>query len=507
MSSVADPQPEMPAEDELVAYLDGELPPEDCRRVAARLAADAGYRQRLHDLDRAWEALDALPSPRAGDDFARTTMELVTVAAQSDLTQQAADITKRARQRKWLLAAGSIAAILLGLMATRAAQSRGDRALLADLPVIGQLDVLTHVENIEFVRQLPSALPVDRLLADEAAVRDELLSVEWLSAPLAEDRQEWVNSLSAEEKSELAAHARRFRELPRRERDQLRDLQRAIKDADDAEQLQLNLLAYRRWLEQLTPGEQEDLREELKGVPLSEQMNRLERFARKEDLQAARQLSANEKERLREAVLAFVEERRAMLMDEMERRGSGQRARRLEGPRGALAILTWMMRNEEGAKLARERIVGVLDPETITLFDRLNPQARRMQLWQWIRQAMQPKLTPDELEEFFVDELDSNQRERLLNLPPGEMQSELEQMYLASELGFRGMAMPESGPWNAPRGPDFGPGMRRHPGGPPPDFRDRGPFDGPPDRRDGRRRGPPERPGPPPPHPEPREAI
>jgi hypothetical protein len=349
-------------------------------------------------------------------------------------------------------------------------------------------------------------LPVDRLLADEAAVRDELLSIEYLSAPLAEDRQEWVNFLSAGEKSELAAHARRFRELPRRERDRLRDLQRAIKDADDAEQLHVNLLAYGRWLAQLTLGEQEDLREELRGVPVSEQIKRLERFVRRENLQAARQLSGEEKDRLRAAVLAFVEERRTALLDEFERGGAGgERVRRLEG-RGTLAILTWMLRNEEGARLARDRIVEALDPETAALLERLNPRTRQMQLWQWIRQAMQPKLTPGELEKFFVDDLDSNQRERLLNLPPGEMQSELEQMYLAGELGFRGMTMPESGPWNAPRGPEFRPGMRR-PGGPPPDFPDGAPFDGPPDRRDGRRRGPPDRPGPPPPHPEPREAI
>jgi anti-sigma factor RsiW len=69
MSSVANPQPELPNAEELVAYLDGELPPDDCRRVERRLAEDDDYRQRLRDLDQAWEALDALPATRADDDL------------------------------------------------------------------------------------------------------------------------------------------------------------------------------------------------------------------------------------------------------------------------------------------------------------------------------------------------------------------------------------------------------------------------------------------------------
>jgi anti-sigma factor RsiW len=44
MPSITDPQSDLPSE-ELVAYLDGELSPEDSRRVEERLAQDADYRQ------------------------------------------------------------------------------------------------------------------------------------------------------------------------------------------------------------------------------------------------------------------------------------------------------------------------------------------------------------------------------------------------------------------------------------------------------------------------------
>jgi hypothetical protein len=509
MSSIANPQPELPADEELVAYLDGELSPDDCRRVEARLAADADYRRQLHDLDQAWEALDALPAPRIDDDFARTTMELVTIAAEGDLSQRAARAATRMQWRKWWLAGAGIAAAVIGFAAARGLQSRGDRALLADLPVIRQFDQLTHVENIDFLRRLSSAVPLDRLTTNEAAIQEELLNVAWLNAPRLEDRQMWIEALTPEQKAEIAALANRFRALSNRDRNRLRDLQREIREAEDAEQLQRNLLAYGQWLARLSLGEQEELKEALRGRPVDEQLQRLQRFVRKENAEASRQLSNEDEEKLRRAVLAFVDERRSMLLNEMRRRGAGERARRLEEPRGALMILNWTMQNEDAAIEARDRIVGELSPEARAHLDRLGPRARRLQLWQWIRDSLQPKWSPGELEQFFANELDNNQRERLLDLPPGEMQSELERLYLANEIGIRGMMEWRDGPRH-PQGqvrPDFRPGMRGRPGGPPLEYFERGRFDGRPEgpeppevRRRGERpdRRPPNRPGPPP---------
>src|SRR5687768_1119317 len=100
MSSVTDPQPEYPVNEELVAYLDGELPPEECRRVEDRLATDDEYRQQLRDLDQAWEALNALPTTAVDDGFARTTIELACVAAQEDLSRRTAQVAAENRGRK-----------------------------------------------------------------------------------------------------------------------------------------------------------------------------------------------------------------------------------------------------------------------------------------------------------------------------------------------------------------------------------------------------------------------
>src|SRR3954468_16883043 len=141
MSSVTDPQPDPPA-DEIVAYLDGELAPQDCRRVESRLATDEEYRQELHELDRAWDALDALPASTVDDGFARTTIELACVAAEADLTDKAAAAKAANRHRKWRLIGSGIAAGIFGFLAGRALVPHRNGELLADLPAIHELNVL-----------------------------------------------------------------------------------------------------------------------------------------------------------------------------------------------------------------------------------------------------------------------------------------------------------------------------------------------------------------------------
>src|SRR3954464_180698 len=149
MSSVADPQPD-PAAEEIVAYLDGELPPQDCRRVENRLATDEGYRQDLHELDRAWEALDMLPAPTVDDGFAQTTIELPCVAPKADLSEHSVAAKAANRHRIWRLIAAGIAACVFGVLAGRALIPNRNAELLADLPAIHQLNVLPYVENVEF---------------------------------------------------------------------------------------------------------------------------------------------------------------------------------------------------------------------------------------------------------------------------------------------------------------------------------------------------------------------
>jgi hypothetical protein len=483
MSSTAGPVPDLPAEEELVAYLDGELPPEACRRVEARLAADAAYRQRLHDLDQAWEALEALPAMRADEDLARTTLELVTVAAADDLYHVSDRSTAIRRRLMAWVAAGGVAAAVAGFAAARVLLSLNDAAILNDLPVIRYVDLLTQVEDVDFLRRVSSAISLEQFVEDPADAR--LVPSRLSAAETRDARRQWIEDLSPDEKAILASQTRRFDELPAEEKRRIRALYRDILQAHDAASLLTTLVAYGQWLSQLTPGEQEQLREESWGLPPNDQIDRLRRFARQERNRAARRLSAEDAEKVRAAALTLVEERRSMLLDEMRNRGPADRGRRLEGPRGALMILSRELQDDDAAEQARRRIVAQLSPEARSHLERLgrwNRRLQRYQLWQWIRDALQPKWGAGELEAFFAEELDNSQRERLLNLPQGEMKAELERLYLINEFGFRGgergigpdrtdhrpgLGERESGGRDRGRPPQQPPPHRRRP--PPPD--------------------------------------
>src|SRR5262245_31428908 len=68
-------------DEELVAYLDGELSAEQATRIERRLGEDPQYRARLNQLERTWDLLDTLNRSEADDDFAHSTVEMVAVLA------------------------------------------------------------------------------------------------------------------------------------------------------------------------------------------------------------------------------------------------------------------------------------------------------------------------------------------------------------------------------------------------------------------------------------------
>ena len=497
MSSITDPQSDAPSDapsEELVAYLDGELSPEECRRVEERLAQDADYRQQLRDLDQAWEALDVLPAATVDDHFAHTTIEMVTVAAKDDLSQHAAQTAAANRKGFLFWAVGGLAVAVAAFAFTRTFLPDENDRLLTDLPVIRQFDHLSQIENVEFLRKLPTAVPLENLAQDVTAVAGEVAAVTAAAAPTLAERRRWVEGLLPEEKASLASQARRFADLAEKNSDEekrLRDMEREIRQDENADELRKTMVVYSRWLAQRPPGDQEDLRV----LSADKRLETIAAIVRYEGEQAARVLSAQDAAELREEIFEIYEDRKRDFHRDMDKRDRDLRVR-LEGSprRRALIVLSWALRNDDTDDSTRDRLTGQLSPEAQDYWERVSRRGRlrkQHQLWQWVRQAMQPRWDSGELEKFFTsDKLDSAQREQLLSLPPDEMQARLERLYVSSELGLRDIDdwLPELGggePFPQPPPGRDRPDGRRGDG-------PRGPRDGDrPDERRPPRRGPP----------------
>ncbi len=141
-------------EEELTAYLDGELDAAGVRHVEERLARDAVYRAQLQKLERTWGLLDRLSRASVGEEFTKTTLEMVAVSAAEDAAAVQRSLP-RIRQRQRLAGAISMAAALLvGFAIGSQVWPDPNEALLRDLPVLENLDLYYQADDIEFLRML-----------------------------------------------------------------------------------------------------------------------------------------------------------------------------------------------------------------------------------------------------------------------------------------------------------------------------------------------------------------
>jgi len=143
-----------PIDEELVAYLDGEIDATARVRLERRLAEDNDFRDRLRRMQQTWDALDLLPRSSAGDEFTSSTMTLVVAEQEVEATQAVKQVTAERSQRWQWAAAAMAAAAIAGFALVYRTLTLEDRELVKDLPVIEEVDQLHNTPSIEFLSQL-----------------------------------------------------------------------------------------------------------------------------------------------------------------------------------------------------------------------------------------------------------------------------------------------------------------------------------------------------------------
>lgn len=144
-------------QEELTAYLDGELEGEAVGRVEQRLARDAEYREELARLERAWGLLDRLPRAALDENFTKSTIEMVAVAASQEADAVLAEQPRRRRRQQWAGIAGILTALAVGFFIGTRLWPDPNQELLRDLPVLQNLELYYQADNMEFLRMLDEA--------------------------------------------------------------------------------------------------------------------------------------------------------------------------------------------------------------------------------------------------------------------------------------------------------------------------------------------------------------
>lgn len=159
-----------PIQQDLVAYLDGELADEKARQIEGLLSEDADAREEMRKLEGAWDLLDELPREEVSQTFTHTTVEMIALSAEGDVRREQAGLPRKRQGRMALAGAGALIAAATGFLAISLIWPNPNPELLRDLPLLEDLDAYRQVESIEFLRRLQQSGLFDEAEESEHAL-------------------------------------------------------------------------------------------------------------------------------------------------------------------------------------------------------------------------------------------------------------------------------------------------------------------------------------------------
>ena len=153
------------SKEDLVAYLDGELPEDAVSEVEKSLVEDATVRRDVEQLAKTYDLLDLLPNSRASDGFAEKTLTLIRAGGQtpasepidgSDATGRSSKLPRMAIQ--WSIRAAAFTGLMLaanaGFNGSFRQNSEPIDELLTELPLIKRLDEYQEIGNVQVLKSL-----------------------------------------------------------------------------------------------------------------------------------------------------------------------------------------------------------------------------------------------------------------------------------------------------------------------------------------------------------------
>ena len=284
-------------------------------------------------------------------------------------------------------------------------------------------------------------------------------------------RRARIEEMSAEEKDRLLRQHDRFASLSHQEQARLRTLHQQVERDPQRDELRRVMHEYYEWLKALSPSQRAEITS----------MSPAERLARIEQIQQRRQ-RRNERRLSPEDLQAIADWVQGQLLSRPPDQRRELLARRLEGRKGPgqwMMVSSWYSRNRGPRPNPKsiEQLATALSPAAKERLLRTEGRTRQRLLWSWNSQLSQEasrqlherlrQVDEEELSKVF-ERLPDWERERLLDLPPDQIQRELRLIYFQSRAGgLRGRRGERAGEHPSPRHP-----RRRHP---PPDVFRRGP--------------------------------
>jgi hypothetical protein len=503
-----DPNPSERLDEELVAYLDGQLDRTAARQVEQRLSNEEPVRRRLQELAQSWDLLDQLPHAVAGDAFTRSTVEMVAVAVEKEFAEQQA-IEPRRRAQRWLWgAAAAIGVAIAGYFLATNVWADPNEKLVRDLSVIENQERYKQAGDVEFLKKLndeglfsdetsdASATRDDRAAKDEGrGAKDETRGTVDVASTLtgletSSQRRETLERMTPQEKEDLKAKLDKFNALSADDQQRLRRFEEQLNADQQRDRLRRIMNQFHEWLKTLSPIE----RTELLALGIAPRIDQIRSLQHAQEAKLGAKgggprLSKQDVDVLHEWEAEFAKNHRSELLADVPSQWSQPDWQKRFGPTFAPDNPRMLAANARfhwrNGTVGEGKKVTVSDSEIQQLIAKLSPQAAKILQPQTTQQRIKtiggwivlfsrarlfnrppgegpPQVSQEELNKFF-EGLPAEDLDKLTALPNDEdFKSALRRLYFQRMRPNRG-----GGPRDAP-GDRERPRPSNRPDGPPP---------------------------------------
>ncbi len=268
---------QMEIDDELLtAYLDDEISESEKEMVRARLVREPDLSKRLGELQRAWDALDDFLQVEAGDEFTRSTLELLTAklsGPEDTESLRQSSVFSLTFKRFWPVLLVFCSA-LLGSIVGNVTRISKDRNQLRELVLISNLpglkvasELASQPADLESIIRTVTSVPNWKILVDHQ-FQERILP----EMPRELDRREsWLAELTNDQKGIMWRRHREWSRIPSEQRSALTSVQKQIANEADPELARQVLTVASEILESMPDNE----RGMFQSLPRDEQLARL----------------------------------------------------------------------------------------------------------------------------------------------------------------------------------------------------------------------------------------
>lgn len=260
---LSDELPIDPIDEQLVAYLDGELESQERDELEKRLGRDSQLRVRLRTLQRGWEMLESLPAVAPSPNLLETTIRMAATEATGPTADANASSRSRLlKSRVFIVTAVSAVALLFGVLGAKVWEQIRFRRQLQQLPIAMRVEGYLLGGDLVWMREL-AKLPQWQEAADIAQRLGEWdfrLPQRIENSQLSE-RKRLLQQLTIEDQQVVMEAWRRFEQLDLPKRAAVLEVATRVDGEPDKAELRATMERYARWRESLPPDVRDQITE------------------------------------------------------------------------------------------------------------------------------------------------------------------------------------------------------------------------------------------------------